>query len=104
LPNDSSGSNGLPTILAALILGLSLAGGAYMVSGSLDRTTERLSAVLTAITEMKVAQAPAPAPSRAPSRPGRPDPSKVYKVAVGEAPTKGPKTAEISVVEWSDFQ
>ena len=26
------------------------------------------------------------------------------EVAVGEAPTKGPKTAEISVVEWSDFQ
>lgn len=104
MANDSSGSNGLPVILAALILGLSLAGGAYMVAGSLDRTTDRLGAVLTAITEMKVAQAPAAAPPARPSRPGRPDPTKVYQVAVGKAPTKGPAQAAISIVEWSDFQ
>ena len=104
MANDSSGSNGLPMILAALIMGLSISGSAYMMSGSLDRSSERMSAVLMAITELKVAQAPAPAPSRAPSRPSRPDPNKVYQVAIGKAPTKGSPKAAISVVEWSDFQ
>ena len=37
-------------------------------------------------------------------QPGRPDPSKTYKVAVGDAHAKGPKDAKITIVEWSDFQ
>ena len=35
---------------------------------------------------------------------GQLDPTKVYEVAVGKAPTKGPAQAAISIVEWSDFQ
>lgn len=37
-------------------------------------------------------------------QPGRPDPTKTYKVAVGDAHSVGPADAKITIVEWSDFQ
>ena len=38
-------------------------------------------------------------------RPGRPDPKATYKVTLsGKEATKGPATAKVTVVEWSDFQ
>ncbi len=39
-----------------------------------------------------------------PVRPGRPDPANYYKVVVGDAQTRGPDTALVTVVTWSDFQ
>ncbi len=39
-----------------------------------------------------------------PPRPQGPDPKTTYKVPVGDAHTKGPATAKVTVVEWSDFQ
>jgi len=43
----------------------------------------------------------APAPARA-DHPAF-DPAAVYKVPVGHAPSRGPATAPITIVEWSDF-
>lgn len=37
-------------------------------------------------------------------QPGKPDPSATYKVALGDAHTKGPADAKVTIVEWSDFQ
>jgi hypothetical protein len=49
--------------------------------------------------------AAAPAPGKAQPRPGRPDPKATYKVTLsGKEATKGPPTAKVTVVEWSDFQ
>ena len=39
-----------------------------------------------------------------PPQPRRPDPSKVYAFDVGDAATKGPKDAWVTVIEVSDFQ
>lgn len=37
-------------------------------------------------------------------RPGRPDPAAVYKVELGDSPTKGPDDALVTIVMWTDFQ
>lgn len=50
----------------------------------------------------KAAKAGADKPAR--KQAGRPDPDATYKVEVGEANSKGPKDALVTIVEWSDFQ
>jgi protein-disulfide isomerase len=32
------------------------------------------------------------------------DPSKVYTIPIASSPVRGPKTAKVSIVEFSDFQ
>jgi len=45
------------------------------------------------------------APSIAPTAPGAPPaPAAVQNIAVGSAPVKGPASAPVTIVEWSDFQ
>ena len=98
-------SSGSSLIVASVVVGLAIVAGSFMIQRSVNQGSERLGAVLAEMQEVgaKVAGAPA-APARAPARPGRPDPAKVYNVALGSAPVKGPKTAKITIVEWSDFQ
>ncbi|MCA9580952.1 MAG: thioredoxin domain-containing protein [Myxococcales bacterium] len=51
------------------------------------------------------ADAPAPEkPADAPEARPQPDPNAVYKVPVGDEPTKGPKDALVTIVEVSDFE
>ncbi len=57
--------------------------------------------------EAKIGQAPAARPGAdkaAGPKPGQPDPKATYKVEVGDAYAKGPATAKVTIVEWSDFQ
>jgi protein-disulfide isomerase len=47
--------------------------------------------------------------AKAPERPNQPqpaqaDPNAVYKVPVGNSPEKGPKTAKVTIIQFSDFQ
>ena len=101
-------SSGASLIVAAVILGLSVVTGSYMLKTSVDSGTARLGDVLGEMQSLgaKIAAAPAgaPTPAARPARPGRPDPAKKYEVAVGNAPTKGPDSAKVKIVEWSDFQ
>jgi protein-disulfide isomerase len=99
----SQNSSGSGLIVAAVIVGVAVVGSSYMVSSSLDRGSEQLGRAVAALSEFEVAQAAA-RPAAAPARPGRPDPNKVYQVAIGKAPTKGPKNAKVKIVEFSDFQ
>ena len=94
-------------IIAALIMGMSMLGAAFMMQSSMDKNSlvvaETLSSIAKSASELaKLGPAAAPAPRAA--RAGRPDPNRVYAIAVGEAPTRGPKSAAVKLVEWSDFQ
>ncbi|MBW2295623.1 MAG: hypothetical protein JRG94_25480 [Deltaproteobacteria bacterium] len=85
--------NGLHVVVAALILGVCMIGGAYMVSGSIDRVTGQIPEFESAMKSIQTAVA---------ARGG--DPNKVYTVASAGAPFKGPVDAKITVVEFADFQ
>ena len=39
-----------------------------------------------------------------PAAPNAPDPNKKHDIKIGSAPCKGPATAPVTIVEWSDFQ
>ncbi len=95
-------SNGRAIIIAAVLVSLSIVGASFFVADSLDRATDQLELATEAINDIEIAAAPA-APSR-PPRPNRPDPERDYEVELGDAPTKGPEDALVTIVEFSDFQ
>lgn len=70
------------------------------ISDKQDKILSRLDEV-----EQKVGKAGPAAPAQ-PERaqPARPDPKVTYKVPVNGAFTKGPDTAKVTIIEWSDFQ
>jgi protein-disulfide isomerase len=45
-------------------------------------------------------KAPQPAAAQRPQM----DPNKVYAIPVGDTPVRGPKTAKVTIAEFSDFQ
>jgi len=92
-------SNGASLIGAAVILGISIVGSSFLLSSSLDRAGAQFESSFAKLAAFK------PAAAAAPSRPSnKPDPDKVYEVAIGNAPFKGPKDAKVTIVEFSDFQ
>jgi len=93
-------SSGGALIGSAFILGIAIAGSSFLLSSSLDRASEQFGTAVASIKDFKPAAAAA-APAR---KDGRPDPNKVYQVAVGKSPFVGPKDAKITIVEFSDFQ
>ncbi len=62
----------------------------------LQRTTERLDEILRAALG-------AAAPSEEEEEPAQPDPAAVFSVPIDGAPTRGPKTAKITIVEGAEF-
>jgi protein-disulfide isomerase len=96
-------SSGGGLVAAALILGASIVGGAYLLTMSIDRGSAQLAGLNDSLKVVAQAPAAAARPS-APSAPGRPDPKKVYDIKVGNSPIRGPKDAKITIVEWADFQ
>ncbi|MDP6980544.1 MAG: hypothetical protein QF570_18420 [Myxococcota bacterium] len=94
-------SSGIALIGAAVVLGIAILGSAYLLSSSIDRASGQFEVAFNSIKAGQPSAPSAPTPS---ARPGRPDPNKVYQVAVGNAPFKGPKNAKVTIVEFSDFQ
>jgi protein-disulfide isomerase len=105
---QNSGSNlGGPLIIAAVVIGASIVTGSFLLKTAHDENSERLTTVLgemQALSAKVAAGGAAPARPAAAAQPGRPDPDKVYQVALGDAPTRGPASAKVKIVEWSDFQ
>ena len=106
----ANNSSGPALIIAALIMGMSMLGAALMLQSSMDKNSlvvaETLSSIAKSAADLAKVGPPAAAP-KAPTRAARgnrPDPNRVYAVAVGDAPTRGPKNAAVKLVEWSDFQ
>ena len=104
----SESNSGGPLIIAAVILGLSVVTGSFILKGAIDGGAAQLSAVAGEMKDLsgKIAAAPAGGAKAAarPARAGRPDPGKKYQVDIGPSPTRGPNSAPIKIVEWSDFQ
>ncbi len=105
--------NGRTTLIGSVIVGVCVVVGSAIVASALngvttqlDRTTQRLEEIKMAMADAQkalsnVARAPAAAP--APRRRG-PDPNKRYTIPVAGSPVKGPQTAKVKIVEFSDFQ
>jgi hypothetical protein len=113
------GASGL-VVWGAVVL---LASSGCQGSGAVAQVNEKLAAIgdgqsqiLKRLDELegKIGTAPAgpaavPGKAERPQQPqgqqaGRPDPTATYKVAIGDAHTKGPADAKITIAEWSDFQ
>ena len=92
--------SGTSTLIAALVVSGALVGSAWILKGSLDRTTAEVGALKGSIERLE-ASAARPA-AAAPS--GRPDPSRRYTVNISGSPSRGSEDAKIAVVEFSDFQ
>lgn len=102
-------NNGINVVVAAIILSFSMIGGAYLVSGSIDRVTAQIPEFESTMKSIQTAVAARPAAAAAPAAaaPARrrgPDPDKVYKLSLAGAPTRGPAGAVVKLVEFSDFQ
>ena len=95
------------SIIAAVILGVGLVGGSYLISRSLDGAAEQLDGIRVAMADMKGAIAsaaqPRPVAAPAPRRRG-PDPNQRYTVNIAGAPIRGAKDAKVTIVEIGDFQ
>jgi protein-disulfide isomerase len=97
-----SDKTGILVLVAAAIIGAALVGASLVIKSSVDRTTAELAGLRTALTEATGGGRAEPA--RAPARPDRPDPSRRYSVETDGAPVRGPESAPVSIVEFSDFQ
>ena len=104
------GNNGVQVIVASAILGICMLGGAFLVSKSVDRMSAEIPKIELAMKNLQsavvtaAAAKPAAAPAPTPPRRRGPDPNKVYQVATTGSASKGPASAKVKVVEFSDFQ
>ena len=91
-------------VVSAVILGAAIVASGLLVRSSIDRTASELAGVRTTLADMqsnlRTAAAPAPRPARA----ERPDPSQRYRINIAGSPAKGPESAKVTLVEFSDFQ
>ena len=105
---QNSGSNlGGPLIIAAVVIGASIVTGSFLLKTAHDENSERLTTVLgemQALSAKVAAGGAAPARPAAAAQPGRPDPDKVYQVAVGNAPVIGPSNAQVTAIVFLDYQ
>lgn len=98
---------GIAVVLGAVILGGAVYASARVVSESIEDNTAGLEELQVAVgkagKDLSAAVNAAPSRAAAPSRRGL-DPRKEYAVKVKGAPSRGPESAKITVVEFSDFQ
>ena len=90
-------------VVAALILGASVVGASFVIRSSVDRVTGELAGMRSAMGRPPDA-AKAEAAARARARGSRPDPNRRYTINTKGSPARGPESARVSIVEFSDFQ
>jgi protein-disulfide isomerase len=94
--NDKTSERVLLAILIGVAVLIAIAGAnLYETRQQRAELNDRLTQLVTAMHSR---------PANAPARPPGPDPDKVYTVNTQGAPFEGPKSAAITIVEFSDFQ
>lgn len=95
----SSYNNMLKGIIAAIAIATFL--GGYAI-GTIDNNSDSLSAdEIKEIISAMEAKAPAPKPAQAPTQPSAPS---LIKVSLDDDPFKGNPNAQVTIIEFSDFQ
>lgn len=91
---------------ALLVAGCEGSGSFAKIQENLAQISDKQDKILSRLDELeqKVGKGPAAAPQPERAQPNRPDPKTTYKVTLDGAHTKGPDTAKVTIVEWSDFQ
>lgn len=102
---------GVAAFVACFAVGCQGSGSFAQLQEKLATIEQKQDTILSKVDELgkkieAIPSAPAGAPNKpAAPRPGRPDPKATYKVAVSpDDSAKGPATALVTVVEWSDYQ
>lgn len=101
-----AGSSSGGSVMAALVLGAAVVVGSLVVRCGIDAQTDVLLGVQDSLVEIEGALA------RGPGQPGaaradarrEPDPNRKVEVPIGDAPVRGPAKADVTIVEYSDFQ
>ena len=88
-------------VIAALILGASVVGASLVIRSSVDRVTGELASMRSAMGVVPDAARAKPA---ARARGSRPDPNRRYTINTKGSPARGPESARVSIIEFSDFQ
>jgi protein-disulfide isomerase len=105
-----SQASGRQLLGAAVVVGVAVVAAGALVGNSLNRVTEQLDRTAGGLDEIRAAVVQAKdalgnlqaAPAQAVRR--GPDPNKRYTVSTKGAPSVGPETAAVTIVEFSDFQ
>ena len=95
---------GVLIVISALILGASIVAGGLLVQSAIHNAATQIAGVRTALGDMQSAIRAGAAPAPQAARTGKPDPNRRYSLNVAGSPAKGPKSAKITIVEFSDFQ
>ena len=97
-----SEKTGILTLISAVILGASVLGGAWVIRSSLSQASSELAALRSSLGSLPTVANAATGRANRPRQ--RPDPNRRYSVNTEGAPTRGLKSAKVSIVEFSDFQ
>jgi protein-disulfide isomerase len=97
---------GSSNLVAAIVVGVAFLVGSLLVKSGLDRQSEQLGAVASAVGKVEEAVRAGGLGGR-PQRaegPPQPDPSKKHEVNLAGAPIRGDQDAKVTIVAFSDFQ
>src|SRR5438132_11385658 len=101
MTNDKT-DKALERVLLAILIGIAVL---IAIAGvNLYETRQQRAELNDHLTPLQPAIHSRPANPAAPARLSGPDPNKVYAVNTEDAPFEGPKSAAITIVEFSDFQ